>query len=222
MPGYFNRKMYLNAVILGNLRAGEQRKVQVIIDVASKKVSLGTQYYPGEYYKNYGGIDYYIYSTAFNPVTNEIVYSYPAMDSVLVLSLAQNKTRKVYAGSKYVHEIPEYDASDYKDAPSGIEGEYFMQNPSFGSILYDEYRKVYYRLAFLPVDEKNAIYEAKNSPTKQVSIVVYDEQFNYLGESLLEKNKFWPNNVFVSKAGIHIQNKTETDSTFDFTTFLVQ
>jgi hypothetical protein len=219
MPGFYNNKLYLNAVILGNLREGEQRKVQVIIDVASKKVSLGIQYYPEEYYRNYAGMDYYIYSTAFNPLTSEIVYSYPAMDSVVILSLRENKTKKVYAGSKFISEILEYDPSDYKNAPSGLEGEYFMRNPSFGPILYDEYRKVYYRVAFLPVDEKNAIYEAKNAPTKQVSIVAYDSQFNYLGESLLEKDKFWPNNVFVSRKGVCIQNKTEADSTFDFSTF---
>jgi hypothetical protein len=220
-PVFYNQQLLINAIMLGNLRPNEQRKTQIWIDLASKKTSLGTQYFPDAYYKNFGGMDYYIYATTYNPVTNEMIYSYPALDSVIIYSLSKNKATRVYFGSQYINEIPQFNADDYKQAPSGIEGEYFMQNPSFGPILFDPYRNIYYRLAFLKVDEKNAVYETKNAPTKQVSLVVYDNNFNFLGESILEKNKFWPNSVFVSKQGLHIQNKTETDETLDFTTFTV-
>ncbi|MDB5143082.1 MAG: hypothetical protein JWQ66_1795 [Mucilaginibacter sp.] len=94
-----------------------------------------------------------------------------------------------------------------------------MTTPTFGPIYYDKFKNVYYRLASLPVEEINANYEEKNPPLKRISLEIFDKDFQYLGEKILKKNKYWADNAFVSSEGLNLQNRTGSDSTLDFTTF---
>ena len=220
-PAYVsNGKLYFSSMVVGKLSENEKRSTQLVLDLKTNNVSVGAPVFPENYSNNYGGLHYFIFSSAINELTNRIVYSFPASDSIAVNSLSNQDIKKCYAGSKHVGEIPEFKESDFADAPSGAEGEYFMRTPSYGPVLFDRYRNLYYRLAFLPVEVKNALYEEKNAPTKTISVIMMDSAFRYLGEQVLEKNKFWPNSAFVSKEGLNIQNKTSYDSTLDFSLFI--
>lgn len=126
---------------------------------------------------------------------------------------------KYFAGSRFIHTLTTYNKNYFENSISDPNIEHFMTTPSFGGIYYDPFKKYYYRLALLPAGGKNQNYDIKNAPTKQISIIVLNERFHYLGELLLEKNKYSFTIVFVSKAGLNFQNHNRKENTKDFTTF---
>ncbi len=222
MPHFYNDCLYISSVVVGDLRPDERRQVQIKLNLSNGTSSLGDLVLPDGYFNNYGGLHYYIYASTSHLSDNKIIYSFPISPDIYIHSLSSNVVYKKSAPSKYIQFIQEYDESEYSDSPSMPNGEYFMRNPSFGVILYDQFRDLYYRFALLPVDKKNVDYDAKDKPTKQISIVVYDSEFRYLGETLLERNLYWPNSAFVSKEGLNIQNRTPADSTLVFSCFSIK
>ncbi|GAA3989991.1 hypothetical protein GCM10022210_49320 [Mucilaginibacter dorajii] len=219
-PYLFENRLFINSIVVGDVKSGESRKVQMILDLKTGRDSIGKVCFPDAYQnKNYGGLHYDIYSVCYNPKFNIAVYSFPAHKKVILSNLFKNNIVNVLAESQFINDFTLYDEDQYKDAVSEPVGEYFMTTPTYGSIFYDKYRDVYYRLALLPVKERNVNYEQKNPPTKNISLIVFDKDFKYLGEKLLEKNRYWSSNAFVSKEGLNIQNRTNSDSTLNFTTF---
>lgn len=219
-PYLFQNKLYISSYVVGNLEDKEQRQVQIILNLNNGQTYLGSPVIPKEYNnKDFGGIHYFLYSTTFNPSTKSMIYSFPASSNLYINPLGSTIMTSKIATSTYFDTIDEYEESKYSEAKSMKVGEYFMQNPSYGTVLYDKYRDVYYRMALLPVDVKNANYEAKNPPLKKISLIVFDKNFNYLGETQLERDKYWSASAFVSRDGLNIQNRTDSDATLDFTTF---
>lgn len=215
---FYGNSLFISSVVLG--KHTDLRPVQLILNLETKKTILGKVTFPEEYSKtDYANITYDIFSSCYNSKDKSLVYSFPAYKKVAINDIVNDKVYTKFAESQYILDFQPYDEDDYKDAKSEAFGEYFMTTPTYSSILYDKYRDVYYRLALLPVDELNANYEEKNPPLKPISLVVFDKNFNYLGERLLEKNKYWPKTAFVSKDGLNIQQRTSNDATVDFSLF---
>lgn len=217
----YNDTLYINSVIVGGNRAN--RKVQILLNVKTGQTRLSNTLFPEQYGKyNFGDINYDIYSNCVNSSKNILVYSFPGYEKVIINQLNGNKVYEKSAQSKYISYFTEYNKSDYSDAISSPTLEYFMTSPLYGGVYYDKFRDLYYRLALLPIEQRNLNYEEKDSPLKQISVIVFDKDFNYLGEQKLEPNKYLMFSAFVSKDGFNIQNRNNSDETFDFTTFIVK
>lgn len=222
MPFFVDGKLFISSYVVGNLKSKEIRKNCVVIDTRSWDASLANSYYPENYYDDFGGLHYYLYYTAYNPYKKLAVYSYPAVNNLITYSPKSGREEKVNYQGNDRYTVSTYKEAKFKDAPSGPVGEYFMQTNSFGPILFDRFRNLYYRFVLLPARQKNAVYEAKDAPTKPIVIIVLDENFRFLGEQKLDRDSFWPNTCFVSKEGLNIQNRTKSDSTLDFSIFKIE
>jgi hypothetical protein len=91
--------------------------------------------------------------------------------------------------------------------------EWYMTNPSYESVFYDNYKKLYYRIARLPLKE----YIPSDQNRKPKIIIVLDSNLNYLGEVSLPKDvKLEMFNCFISEDGINIQllNDDEDNLTY--------
>lgn len=221
IPAYlFKNKLLINSLVVGDLKENEKRNMQIVLDLKTGEDTIGKVSFPSTYQgKNYGGLHYDIYFASYNPKLNYSVYSFPADKNVILNDLSTGQVTNKKAESQYIYNFLPFDQNDYKEAVSEPVGEYFMTTPTYGCILYDPYRNVYYRLALLPVEQRNVNYEQKNPPTKTISIAIFDEAFHYLGERILDKNKYWSSNAFISKEGLNIQRKSKSDATLNFTTF---
>ncbi len=221
LPAYYYRnRLFINSLVVGDIAKNEKRKVQMVLDLEKGKNSISSISFPkNNEGKKYGALHYQIFGMTYNSKLKQAVYSFPADKEVSITDLLTGNITSRPAESQYIKQFFEYDEENYKDAPSEPAGEFFMTTPTYGPVVYDKYRDVYYRLGLLPVDQKNANYEEKNPPSKLVSLIVLDNKFNYLGEQLLDKNRYWSSNLFVSKEGLNIQNRTKSDETLDFTTF---
>ncbi|MEM9299444.1 MAG: DUF4221 family protein [Bacteroidota bacterium] len=107
------------------------------------------------------------------------------------------------AKSRYINEFEDY---PLKATPPEY-FKYYVLNGAYNSIIYDKYRDIYYRFVILPDNPNEEIdwLRAKKHP-KRSSIIILDNEFRVLGETLLPKDKHYIYNSFVSRDGLYISN----------------
>lgn len=93
--------------------------------------------------------------------------------------------------------------------PKDVDGrgfnEYAFAKSRYESLVYDPYRKVYYRFAFptLTLESDDQLKALRTSPGPFV-IMVLDEELNVLTERRFDAGTYLPANFFVGKKGLYI------------------
>ena len=82
----------------------------------------------------------------------------------------------------------------------------------YSGIKYDRYRKLYYRLAVHPIDLVNVQNQRNHLKDKQLSVIVLDENFKIVGETLLPTKRHLYTTWFVGEAGLYISNHNRSNS----------
>lgn len=99
---------------------------------------------------------------------------------------------------------------------------YAALSSSFKHVLYDKYRKVYYRVLEGPgkvtASLRTAHYDSK------ISIIILDQDFQVIGETELPFQKYTYRNIFVSRAGLciskgHPMRENPDEDTMSFGVF---
>lgn len=83
---------------------------------------------------------------------------------------------------------------------------YFLNNPSYGKILSDPYRKVYYRFAFQKYEGSDKVLTDMMWSYKPSSVIILNDKFQKIGETVLPLNKHFVTNAFVGEKGLYISN----------------
>ena len=80
------------------------------------------------------------------------------------------------------------------------------ETPEYGNILYDKYRKVYYRFTHLKSDLDHEVEHIKilHSGKMEFSIMILDEDFNILGETKFPSYTYLNNICFINEKGLYI------------------
>lgn len=183
------------------------------VDMSEGRVTEKMIPYPDIYKDFYGALLMRIPYTAYNDDDSLVVVGFPADNNIQVLNLKTKQIRVYYAGSKY------WDAR-LKPLTRGLIGsmtvsnareiEYFREITSYGNILYDRWRNVYYRIV-----EKSTPMPGVNlsNKAKKLSVIIMDENFRIIGESDIEDEVYsvFRYSVFVSQAGLNIQLLTQED-----------
>lgn len=142
--------------------------------------------YPSIYHKyNWGAMYYYFPSLTIND-NKQLIISYPVSHKLYVYDLITEKKESVNGGSSLFLKISPF--SNKKEEKPELKSEYtkyYQLNYAYGGIAYDKKRKLYYRLVLHP----NKNYGETADPTRKKSIIVLDENFNFLGEAFLPFNK---------------------------------
>jgi hypothetical protein len=115
--------------------------------------------------------------------------------------------KEVIAPSQYFAEIPPL----MKDGGTAKVGDqdFYITNNSYKSILWDPYRKVYYRFAERGVELKDVNGQFNTWNDKLVSVIILNEDFEILGETDLPQSKYRISNSFVGKEGLYISTSNE-------------
>ncbi len=214
--------LLLGSVRFGNASSGK-KYIQIVLNLKTGYSSEGSIVAPEIYNRfNFGGKHYDMYSVCANPIADLLVYSFPGYQNLMIQSLKSNEIYEEEAGSRRVTYFEEFDKLKYKNSKPKEHLEYFMNTSCFGGIYFDRYRNLYYRISLLPIDNSSFYNSGKKPQSKQLSISVFDSKFRYLGEKLLEKNKYEMFSAFVSHDGFFIQNKIGKDDILRFTRFSVR
>lgn len=78
--------------------------------------------------------------------------------------------------------------------------------PTYGNLIYDKYRRLYYRFAFpeTELEDGEDHMEIIHNGRKLFSIMVLDEDLNVLGETIFPEYTYNPNLFFISKNGLYL------------------
>ena len=148
---------------------------------------------------------------------NNLVYSFHTYDSILVTS--DHVTSQMYnAKSRYIGKVRNLGV---KVGASREELHKKGLNPHYRNIVYDKYRKVYYRFAYYEYDfpgPYNVDFLLSGGP---FSIIIMDDKFNVVGETVFPKDTYATRIWFVNKEGLwlsenNFQRKDMTDDVLSF------
>lgn len=143
---------------------------------------------------------------------NKFLYSFEGDNNVYVTSDHLSYSKITPVGSNLFQEVP-------VDNSSTLE-EYLalgVRNPRYLSIIYDPYRKIYYRFVYPGYDFKKGdeLYRLLQF-LPRLAIIILDENLAKIGEVVLPDNTFLRDNYFVNKDGLYLSiNHPESDSLND-------
>lgn len=183
----------------------DESPISVLIDTSKHIVKdLPMKYLPLVSEKDFGTAKFMAglsYSKCFNG--NDFIYAFAYSDKIYKTSLSHTDIIAVEAKSRYAGkvEVPEAVSDDFQQM---IKEQ--CERASYGDIIYDKYRKVYYRI-FFPNSElgvERDYLELLRTGRKQFSIMVLDENLEIVGETLLPEYTFNPNLYLILKDGLYL------------------
>ncbi|MDR2909952.1 MAG: DUF4221 domain-containing protein [Bacteroidales bacterium] len=170
------------------------------VDIKSGNVEF-MHTYPEELYGSGAIWDGEFYTQA-HPVLSpdgELIHSFPVSHDVYVARRGVEDYKTVYAGSNTAGTINSIDNRGGRVSNEDILP-HILQYDFYNGIMYDTYRKVYYRLMLQGIPNatvNTSVFE------KPVVVIIMDEQFNYMGETVLGPWQEWNwQNSFVTPEGL--------------------
>lgn len=87
-------------------------------------------------------------------------------------------------------------------------------------MLYDKYNKVYYRMLRLPVEDYDVDTDFNEAiKYKPIAVIVLDEKFHIIGESVLPEGSYLPGHCFVTPVGLFVNSESDDDDYMKFRVF---
>lgn len=143
----------------------------------------------------------------FNEEEGKIVISFPVSHDLYLALYNQDTLSKVISGSKYSEYISPLNV-DSKKVPTKSEmAEYIKNSDIYGPIFYDKDNLLYYRFVQYGITSLN---ESLTWEDKNYSIIILDNDLNYIGETEIGSHREWNvNNCFIADGGIYIEYLSE-------------
>jgi hypothetical protein len=122
--------------------------------------------------------------------------------------------KTVFAGSNVAGTIHSVGWDDPPHTPDELLYAYFAEEDIYTAVLYDKWRRLYYR--FMLQGIPGAAY-GTGKEKKPVIVIVMDELFNYLGETVIGTGEEWNwSNSFVTEEGLNIEYIDDSDTDEEF------
>lgn len=213
-----------NKVILSGFIAGEDpgenslnRPSIIVVDEDNNSIELCVNY-PSVYEKgNWGGGFCYRRPYCTDGPNSNVIISFAAYDSLVEYDIKTGLTKTHLAESSSISSIKPFSRHKGLSPSNSKEMKWYMTSPSYENVLYDPYRKVYYRFFRLPDTSYTPSVRGNNKP---IGIIILNEKFEKQKEFMLPKNRYDLNNCFVSENGLHVQKMTESEDELVFDIFL--
>lgn len=196
----FNNKAY---IVPGCNRWQKINPVAAHIDLSTKHVTSLPFNYPNfstATNKNKrAGIEEHM-SRCFDG--KNFIYSFYFDENIYVASIDHKTIKRIKVKSKYIKEV------EYIDDFGKTTIEKSCELANYGNMIYDKYRKLYYRIAYPKTTiEKNIKgYELREYGRKNFTIIIMDDKFNILGETEFPDYTYNPRLIFIRKEGLYISN----------------
>ena len=85
----------------------------------------------------------------------------------------------------------------------------------YHNLMYDKYRDVYYRIVELPYELKVNESVFDDEKNREFSIIIFDKDFNIIGETKFPGNKYLYKMSFVGRDGLYISENNLANPDFD-------
>lgn len=205
--------IYMSEADINNYK---QTYLNLNLDLRSEKIQIDSIGYPSEFFD--AGLKSLFYSRT-KGYNDKLVYSF---QDHRLFSLNGKSWTAHNAQSKDFDKEMAIAKSGYAEDPMQFFNFIYL-NDRYGSIVYDQYRELYYRFAYSKPIEKvsqEELFKLMQYPIKQ-SILVFDKDLKMLDEISLPENNFVLSNYFISPDGLYISannpknvNASEENMTF--------
>jgi len=220
-PVFINEKMY---IITTCDRWAEKNPVSATIDLENKHVQAlyGFEYpsFPKTENKAKKSGKESDFSRCFDGT--HFIYSFYFDEDIYICNIDHTEITKVNAKSRFINQI------GYTDDFGNLTFKQIAENPNYGNLIYDPYRKLYYRVAYPKVEIENDVnmLDVIEYGRKRFSIIILDENFNLIGETLFPDYTYNSWLMFVREDGLyisssHCMNPEFSDDTLVFQKFEV-
>jgi hypothetical protein len=132
--------------------------------------------------------------------SGEIIHSFAVSHNLYITPWNSNDYKIVYAGGNNVSTIRSINWGEFMTTPLEVMQTYYATEDMYAAIHYDLYRKVYYRILLQGIPDATVVTDKEEKP---VVVIIMDEQFNYMGETVLGPWQEWNwQNSFVTPEGL--------------------
>ena len=198
-PIFIGSKLYITQMAADHIYPASKTPVTVSIDTLTHKCETMPFTYGDIFTTEQLSTRETACSRIFN--NNQFIYSFQIDENIYVASIDHETIRKINIKSKYINNIP----NDKIPVDFNQGAKQNLEVARYGDLIYDPYRKVYYRLAYPDTELENTIQWRGRAVygRKKFSIIILDQNFNIIGETLFpEKFQYhWRDLV----PGKHIQ-----------------
>lgn len=171
-------------------------------------------------YGTWGGAPYELFGTYVKPL-NRLIMGYAAEPYLYETDWNGSIIAKHYLSSKFFKKILPYSAKKFTNAnvPVAELEKHDDITPHFNQIIYDPYRKLYYRFVVLPLTEEE-YKDPKKRFYHQESIIIINSHFDKVGEVLLPAKRYKTDMNFVASEGLNLALLPELQHNGDSLTFM--
>lgn len=211
---------------LGTDRWIEESPTAVIMDTLTRKLKKFPMLHPqGKISsEDYGQ---YMYDLSYSMTYDgeNFIYSFSCEDELYKVNPSTASVEKIPAASQYLSPIT------FKRRPDDFSQtlKATCEMASYKNILYDKYRKVYYRFACPETAlEDNLNYmQILHNGKKEFSIIILDEDLNIIGETKFPPFTYVPHICFIREDGLyisasHFMREDYSDDVLRFQKFVLQ
>ena len=151
------------------------------------------------------------FSYEYNYNQNRLVCSFCGYDSLMVSDDLQN-VRWYNGKSRYMESIRPV----LQETSEGLQALVKLkERGEYHNLMYDKYRDVYYRFVELPYELKQNESPFDDPKGREFSIIVFDKDFNIIGETKFPGNKYFYKMSFVGRDGLYISENNLANPEFD-------
>lgn len=144
-----------------------------------------------------------------------LLYSYDTEDSLITLSSDFSTKQSYMAKSRYIDKV---DVKPIKGRDLSAALKKNCETAGYGNIVYDKYRKVYYRFAYpdVELDANDTNYmDILHWGGKRFSIIILDKNLNVVGETLFPEYTYNSRLFIISEDGLFLSTTHFKRSDFD-------
>lgn len=206
LPMYYQHQLFLpNRSIYSATSTQYYDKLhtfQIQIDLQTEEYKLIEGKYPDLYSGSLWNREYFAEMDA----EGRLIMSFASSPQLVVKDIKKNsQERLIDASSKFFDEVKPLDSwEDWE-----VKKTYHLQEAYYQYIVYDKYRQVYYRFAFLPTNWENSkgSKQEKEEYDKPFSIIILNKYFQIIGETRFAGGSYVNGAFFVGKAGLYLLDR---------------
>jgi len=149
----------------------------------------------------------------YNYKDNRLVCSFIESDSLMVTDDLSN-VKWYNAKSRYLNSMTPHINRPTEDVHDIIR---YEESPKYWHVMYDKYRDVYYRFAEMPCElaANEDPYDEFTPKGREFSVIIFDKDFNIIGETKFPGNKYFYKMSFVGRDGLYISENNLANPEFD-------
>lgn len=144
-----------------------------------------------------------------------LVLGIPFYNNLLIYDLDKEELTEKSAGSKYFGDILPW------SKPNNEHEEFYVSANSYRELAYDEERKILYRIAYRKMDYIGVDGLRRNWDNKLPSVIVFNEDFEKIGEVDLSVNTIYTRIYFTHKGKLYLSlNHPDNNPSEDIMVFV--